>query len=191
MENQPINSIAIIEEMINKTKQRYSDSGFLFLLWGYFVVFAALLNYVLMKMDNEYAYIGWAIFMPLGGLISTIYSFKEKSKPYVKTYTDDVMKYTWMAFGILLAVVLIFMGRLGLNTYPLIMVAYGVPTLITGGVLKFKPLIFGALGSVLIGIVAFNFKFDVQLLLLCAAIIVSYLIPGHLIRIQYLKSSKK
>lgn len=191
MENQPINSIAIIEEMINKTKQRYSDSGFLFLLWGYFVVLAALLNYVLMKMENEYAFIGWAIFMPLGGLISTIYSFKEKNKPYVKTYSDDVMKYTWTAFGILLAVILIFMGRLGLNTYPLIMVAYGVPTFITGGVLKFKPLIFGALGSVIIGIVAFNFMFDVQLLLLCAAIIVSYLIPGHLIRIQYLKSSKK
>lgn len=188
MENQPINSIAFIEEMINKTKQKYSDSGFLFLLWGYFVVIAALLNYFLLNTNFAYPFIGWAVLMPLGGIISMMYSSKENKKPYVKTYTDDVMKYTWLAFGMLLAVILLSMGKLGLNTYPLVMVAYGVPTFITGGVLKFKPLIYGAIGSIIIGIVSYNYAFDVQLLLLCASIIVSYLIPGHLLSIQHKKN---
>jgi hypothetical protein len=188
MENKPLNSISYIEEMINKTKERYSDSGFLYLLWGYLVVFAALLNYVLLNTNSAYPFIGWAIFMPLGGLISFIYSIRNNKKTYVKTYTDDVMKYTWMAFGFLLAIILVFMGRLELNTYPLVMVAYGVPTFISGGVLKFKPLVIGALASVVIGIVSFNFTFDVQLLLLCASILAAYIIPGHLLRIQYLKT---
>lgn len=125
--------------------------------------------------------------MPLGGILSGIFSYKEKKKVYVKSYTDNVMKYTWLSFGMLLAVLLLSMGRLQLNTYPLIMVAYGVPTFISGGILKFKPLIYGAIGSIITGIVAFYFSFDVQLLLLCVSILLAYLIPGHLLRIQYLK----
>lgn len=190
MENQPLNTLNFIEEMINKTKQKYSDSGFLFLLWGWLVLTAAILNYVLLQMHSEYSFIGWAILMPLGGVVSMIYSSKENKKAYVKTYTDDVMKYTWLAFGILLAIILFSMGKLGLNTYPLVMVAYGVPTFITGGVLRFKPLIIGALGSCILGIIAFNFTFDIQLLLLCGSILVSYIIPGHILRSQYIKSIK-
>ncbi len=188
MEKEPINSISIIEEMINKTKQKYSDSGFLYLLWGYFVVIAALLHYFLLNTSFNYPFIGWAVLMPLGGIISMVYSNKENKKPYAKSYTDDIMKYTWLAFGILLAVILLSMGKLGINTYPLVMVAYGVPTFITGGVLKFKPLIYGAIGSIVIGVISFNYPFETQLLLLCAAIVVSYLIPGHLLRIQHQKN---
>lgn len=190
MENKTFNSLSVIEEMINKTKERYSDSGFLYLLWGYLVVIAALLHYVLMQTSYSYSFIGWAILMPLGGIVSMVYSVKENKKNYVKTYTDDVMKYTWLAFGFLLAIILLFMGRLGLNTYPLVMVAYGVPTFISGGVLKFRPLIIGALLSVTIGIISFNFTFDIQLLLLCASILVAYIIPGHMLRIQHLRTKK-
>lgn len=190
MENQPINTLNFIEEMINKTKKKYSDSGFLFLLWGWLVLSAALINYTLLYIDYSYPYISWAIFMPLGAIISIIYSARENKKAYVKTYTDDVMKYTWLAFGILLAIILLSMGKLGLNTYPMVMVAYGVPTFITGGVLRFKPLVFGALGSCVCGIIAFNYTFDIQLLLLCAAILVSYIIPGHILRSHHLKLTK-
>lgn len=191
MENQPQNTLAFIEEMINKTKQNYSDSGFMFLLWGWLVMVAAISNYVLLKMNVEYSYIAWAILMPLGGIISLIYSSKQNKKVYAKSYTDDVMKYTWLSFGVLLAVILLSMGKLQLNTYPLVMIAYGVPTFITGGVLKFKPLIYGGIVSWILGIIAFNYLFDVQILFLAGAILASYIIPGHIMRAQHLKSSKK
>lgn len=187
METQHLKSLEIIEEMVKKSKERYSDSGFLYLLWGYLVIIAALINFVLLKMDYSYSFIGWAVLMPLGGVISGIYSARENKKHYVKTYTDDVMKYTWLAFGILLITILVFMGKLQLNTYPLIMVAYGVPTFISGGVLKFKPLIYGALGSVVMGIISFFYPFDVQLIMLSFSILMAYLIPGHLLRNQYLR----
>lgn len=188
MDTQPTQTIAFIEEMISKTKQKYSESGFLFLVWGWLVLLASITNYLLLVTNYMNSFIGWAILMPLGGVISMVYSYRDKKKAYVKTYSDDVMKYTWIAFGVLLSSILLSMNLLQMNTYPLIMIAYGVPTFITAGVLKFKPMMYGAIGNWVLGLLAFHFSFDIQLLFLSAAILISYIIPGHILRYQYLKN---
>lgn len=190
MENQSTQTIAFIEEMISKTKQKYSESGFLFLVWGWLVLLASITNYVLMIADYANASIVWAILMPLGGIISMVYSYRDTKKAYVKTYTDDVMKYTWIAFGVLLTSIILSMNLLQLNTYPLIIIAYGVPTFITAGVLKFKPMLYGAIGNWVLGLLAFHYSLDVQLLFLSAAVLISYILPGHILRYQYLKNKK-
>jgi len=191
MNNQSTQTIAFIEEMISKTKEKYSDSGFLFLLWGWLVLIASLTNYALLVSNYENSSLAWAILMPLGGVASIIYSIRDKKKPYVKTYTDDVMTYTWIAFGVLLTSIILSMNLLRENTYPLIMIAYGVPTFITAGVLKFKPMLYGAIGNWILGLLAFHFSFDIQLLFLSAAVLISYIIPGHILRNQYVKINRK
>ena len=188
MDNQSTQAIAFIEEMISKTKQKYSDSGFLFLLWGWLVFTASITNYILLFINAKYSFLGWAILMPLGAVISMIYSYVEKKKPYAKSYTDDVMKFTWIAFGVLLSCIILSSNLLQMYTYPLVMIAYGVPTFITGGVLKFKPMKYGAIGNWILGLLAFHYTLDIQLLILAVAILIAYIIPGHILRFQYLKN---
>lgn len=186
MENTNFNPINVIEEMIEKTKHKYSDNGYMFLLWGWLVFTSALAHFLIMKFSEyPYPFITWAILMPLGGVMSMIYAKKEDKKAYAKTYTDDVMKYTWIAFGITLAAILFNMGKLMQYTYPMVMIAYGVPTFISGGVFKFKPLVYGGLASFALGLISFYLTFDVQLLMLAIAVLLAYIIPGHILKSNY------
>jgi hypothetical protein len=178
-------SLQIIEDMIQKAKKQYSDDGFLLMLWGWLVFISALGHYLLLMINYQYPFITWGL-MPVGGIISAIYGMKEKQKPY-RTYTDTIMSYTWSAFGISLFIVLIMMEKLQINCYPIVLLLYGIPTFISGGVLKHKPLIFGAVSCWTLSLISFFQPFDIQLLLLAAGILLAYIIPGHLLRNQYLK----
>ena len=61
------------------------------------------------------------------------------------------------------------------------MILYGVGTVSSGGILKFKPLVFGGYLSMVIGLAAFYTPYEYQFILLAAAVTVSYIIPGHLL----------
>lgn len=181
-------SIEIIEDMIHKAKKQFSDDGFMLMLWGWLVFVAAIGHYLLLQTHYEYPFITWGL-MPVGGIISAVWGIKQKKKPY-KSYTDSVMSYTWTAFGISLFIVLIMMDKLQLHTYPFVLILYAVPTFISGRVIKHKPLIFGAVSCWILSVISFFQPFDIQLLLLAVGIILAYIIPGHLLRKEYLKNSK-
>ncbi len=68
------------------------------------------------------------------------------------------------------------------GVYPVFMFLYGIATISTAGILKFKPLAIGGVISVLCGIVAAYLSFEYQILLLAFAIVCSFVIPGHLLK---------
>ncbi len=181
-------SLQLIEDMIKKAKDQYSDNGFLYLLWGWLVLLASLSHYFLLQSEADKPYLAWLL-MPLGGVISAVYAMQAQKKSYHKTYTDDVMKYTWMAFLFTLGIVLFSMNKLQEYTYPMVILLYGIPTFISGGVLKFKPLIIGGSLCWILSILSMFQPFEYQLLLLAASVLSAYIIPGHLLRNQYLKKS--
>jgi hypothetical protein len=71
------------------------------------------------------------------------------------------------------------------TTYFFIMLLYGMATLVSGGILRFKPLIAGSFFSFAMAIVSVFAGYKEQFLCLAAALLFSYIIPGHLLRIQY------
>ena len=71
-----------------------------------------------------------------------------------------------------------------LVAYPLIMVIYGIGTWVSGGILKFAPLIIGGVICWILAGMAFYFPFNIQLLLLAMSILLSYIIPGHLLKFK-------
>ena len=53
-------SLQLIQSMIEKAKQDVANNSFYFLLWGWLIFIAALLNFVLMKFtDFEQPYLAW------------------------------------------------------------------------------------------------------------------------------------
>ena len=137
-------------------------------------------------MNSELNSLPWAIFMPLGGVISMILGFKKRKTEKVKTHVDQLLGYMWIAFGVTLAIVLFSQGRLGIeNTLPLVMALYGVGTFVSGGALKFKPLIIGGVFCWGLSIISFRLGIENQLLLLATSVVVSYIIPGFILRSRY------
>lgn len=189
MKQEDFNALEVIQDMISKTKRDYSDNGFLYLFWGYIVFVAAAAHYVLMKIGYLHSYLPWAILMPIGSLVMVIWVVRQTNKEKkIKTYVDDLMKYIWMSFGAVLLIVLFRMPLLKLYTYPIIILLYGIPTFITGGIFKFKPLMLGGVLCWVFGLIAFQMSFDNQLVWLMASLLVAYIIPGHILKYQFKKA---
>lgn len=177
------NQLQLIEEMISNTKVSIKKGSVYYLLWGWLVIAAAALNYyLLVYVAYEHHYIAWAILMPLGGIASSIIKRRQNQAEKVKTYVDRALNYLWTGFLITLFFALFGMVSLGVEgVYPMVMFLYGLGTFVSGGILKFKPLMIGAFGAWLAGLIAYFVPFQEQLILLALSILLSYIIPGYLL----------
>src|SRR5688572_649186 len=178
-------SIEVISRMIRTAQNDIQDGSFYYLVWGWLVFIASAAHFVLLKAAYELNFLPWVILMPLGGIVTGIYSYRHERKKKVHTYIDEVMKYVIISFLVSLFIVLLFMSKLGLATYPMVMIIYGIWLFISGGALKFQPLIFGGIINWALGITAFFFEFETQLLLLGTAVLLGYIIPGHMLKSKY------
>ena len=182
-------SFDTINAIINTAKNKLADDGFLFIFWGWLVCFSSLFHYVFLKLNligGEYI---WAL-MPLGGIFSAIYAIKQSKKDSVKTYVDDYLKYLWIAFGISLLIALLSMPINGIkHTYFFLMVLYGFATMVSGGILNFRPLIIGSIFAFACALASNYFGTSEQLLWISLSLVCSYIVPGHMLRNQY-KSEK-
>ncbi len=66
--------------------------------------------------------------------------------------------------------------------YPFIIILLGWGTVISGGILKFKPLIIGGILAWVIAIADFFVSAENQLLMMALATIIAYLIPGYMLK---------
>ena len=177
----PETQLTLISEMIHKVQRDLRDESFYYLLWGWLVFAASLAHYVLMRAEFPHPYAAWLL-TPLGAIVTVWYSIKHESRRGVRSYVDELMMYVLIAFLVSLFLVLGFMSRLGLATYPMVMIVYGCWLFISGGGLRFRPLIVGGVINWCLAVPAFFAGFDVQLILLAAAVLLGYIIPGHMLR---------
>ncbi len=179
-------SLQIIKEAIENAKMNIKDNGFFYLLWGWLVLIASLLQFGLMQFTTiPYFWVGWPVLMIGGGIVSGIYGYRLGKKSIVMTHVDLAMIYLWYGFAIAITIFIVaalfnLMSFTLLN--PVIIVLYGLGTFVSGGILKFKPLIIGGLIASGIAVVAFFIQSEMQLLLMAAAIIIAYLIPGYMLK---------
>lgn len=182
----PQESLQLINSMINTTKNKLADDGFLLIFWGWLVSISALIHFVSIQLHFEYGALVWPVLMPLGGIFSGIYGARQSKKARVKTYIGSYLGYVWMAFGLAMFITLIMMPFHGIQvTYFFLMLLYGISTLVSGGLLDFKPLMFGSIVSFGCAIASVFFGEAEQLLWLALALIGSYVIPGHLLRAKF------
>lgn len=182
-------SFQIITSMIEAARKEVRDNGSWFLLWGWLVFIACGLHFILLKSGYDKPWLAWML-MPAGGVISVIKGIREEKQQRVKTYVDTFMNYVLIAFLVSLLFVLVNMQHLGLSTYPMVMMVYGIWLFVSGGVLEFKPLIYGGVLNWILAFVAFWFSFDDQLVILAAAVLFGYIVPGYMLRSRYVKAER-
>lgn len=180
----PASQLGLVDEMILSARKDFRDNGFQYLYWGWLVFIADIGYYILSLFNVPHPYAIWCI-LPVGAIVGIFLIRKEVKEARVTTWLDRMMKYIWISFGACLLIVLTFGFKLGLNTYPMVLIVYGMGTFLSGGALGFRPLIFGGILCWLLAIACFFASAENQLLLLGAALLGAYIIPGYILRKRY------
>ena len=188
----PQESLQLIQSMIDKTKDAVADDSFYFLLWGW-LVFTCCITEFILKVYFHYPnhYFVWWL-MPVGGVISGIYGSRQSKKRKVKSFVDEAVDYLWIALA-LAFIVLVFINAesAGWQTaFTYYILLYAIGTFVSGKLLRFRPLVIGGLINFALAAVSIKLSYDYQLLIGSLAILISYIIPGHLLRMRYQQLKK-
>jgi hypothetical protein len=68
------------------------------------------------------------------------------------------------------------------------LILYGMPTFLSGVILKFKPLMVGAVCCWTLAIISPFINVQYQLLLIAGAVIAAWIIPGYLLKRKFKKN---
>jgi hypothetical protein len=179
----PEQSLQVIQSMIQKAKQEVVNNSFYLLLWGWLIFITAVVHFILLKFTSlEYPQLAWNL-MWIGGIASMIRGIKDSKKAIVKTFVGDAMKYFGISQLILYAgLIFIFsQNNLWSISFPFYILMYAVACFFMGALLQFQLLKWTGLLCLPIIVVAMYVSFEWQLLLLALAILISYIIPGHVL----------
>lgn len=94
-------SIALITDMISRTKQRFIGNGNIMLMWGYLVTVVSILVWVMLIATGNPQW-NWLWFaIPLvGGIATPIMARRERCQSGVKTFYDTVTSGLWTIAGL-------------------------------------------------------------------------------------------
>jgi hypothetical protein len=176
-------SLRIIHEMISAAKNDVKADAFIFLLWGWLVFIASISQFILVKMDSEWNSLPWML-MPVGGIVTVIYSIRKGKKDRTKTTVTESLKYTWIAFTVALCIIMFSGSFNSSQLLPSIMVLYGMGLFLSGGALKFTPLIIGGIFCWICAVAGYRMEVLYQLLVIALAVLGGYIIPGYLLKMN-------
>lgn len=180
----PEQSLQLIRSMISKTKQNMSDNSIYFLVWGWLTFIACTGQFVLKNIfQYEKHYLVWTVII-IGVAFSIYQGRKEDTSVKAKTYVDENMKHLWAGMAISFFVLGMILTKLGWGTviFPFFIMLYGLGTFVSGNFIQFRPLIIGGIIAWALAIGSTFVNYDYQMLFGAGAILISYIIPAHMLR---------
>jgi FtsH-binding integral membrane protein len=182
-------SLSIIEEMINKAKNQFSEDGSLYLLWGWVILFCSLGHFVLdVVIDYSMPWQIWSVTWVVAMYMLFFLRRKNKTRK-VKTYTEELLGYVWLAFVIMMVLTFFllqkFVPQFWLYNFMFILLCYGMPTFLSGIILQFRPLIIGGVVCWVLSAVSGFVHFSYHPLFVSAAVVVAWIIPGFILRERF------
>jgi hypothetical protein len=175
-------SLKIISAMINKTKFDIRQGSFYLLFWGWLIFVCSLSEFLLKKFAGlEHSYYVWLLVIP-GVFVSMLYGFITGRKAKVQTYTGMIYMWIWLGFFIAATVLFIVHSKSMYSVAPYILLLAGLPTFISGFLIKFKPLIVGGICFWAIALAIYFAGTDSYSLGSAIAMLLGYLIPGYLLK---------
>lgn len=209
MEERKINeqeSLLLIQQMISTAKKEQRDDGKGWIIWGWMLFAASILTIINMKMEWFDTFFFWNVFGVISFVLmawETIRYFFFKRTERVKTYTSDLFSKLNVGFFICLMFIIVainvgsrevynrfgnFDGSFVRIGFALLINLYSFWILVYGSALNFKPSVIGAYISWAFGFAAmFVDTFEQVMILHAIAVLVGYIIPGHLANKEFRK----
>lgn len=180
----PQEQLEIISQTIAKAKENLSEHSFAFIFWGWLVSLTALFTYVLLVYSSlgNLSYLSWPITTLMGFATMLIHYRKKEKKKKHQTHIEYFLSKLWIVIGCVIIFFSFTFDFLKFNPWFFFPIIVGIGNAVTGAVLKFKPLIFS--GFVLLSFPLYSVLVSKQdlLVLYAGVVIVSYLIPGYLLK---------
>jgi hypothetical protein len=204
-------SLLLIQQMISTAKKEQKDDGMSWIIWGWMLFLASIFTVLNQRLDwNLSNFFFWNVF---GGftvvyfVYETVRYFFFKKTDKVKTYTGDLFARLNAGFFISLMLIIVSINvgaraiyaRFGtpditpINIgFALLINLYAFWILIYGTALNFRPSVIGAYCSWAIAFAALFVKsFEQVMLLQALAVLVGYIIPGHIANREFKKLKRK
>jgi hypothetical protein len=182
-------SLRLIGRMIYQAKGYYYESGLGSLLYGFSVFSCSILHYLNdvggISFPFEPFYLLIPVFFMQGGL-----QWRENKKKKAKTFTDEAVDSIWMGFFIsaLAAWCGAFAGlHYAIVTIVLFLMAFAA--YVTGSLTRFRYSTWAAFGCWALGIASFFIMNATAFLLLAAAAILVWIIPGFILQSHFRNAS--
>ncbi len=176
-------ALSVIEEMVNSSRHKLKDEASYFLLWGWMVFAAAIVHFILLLFGNVNGWIVWPVSMGLALVMYGLMIRNKKSKKGSVTYVNRINRYLWLGFFGPLLITLLIGGVYGWPaTYPFFMAIYGWSAIVSGGLLKFAPLVWGGIAAYVLGVTTIFVPDAYILIMLAIAVLFGFIIPGHALR---------
>jgi hypothetical protein len=175
-------SLKIITEMINKTKINFSQSIFHLLLWGWLIFACSLIEFLAGRLTSfAKPWLIWYLTIP-GVFVSMIFGFIKGRKAKTYTYGDMINMWTWLGYIVSASILFILMKDSMEGIPPFILMLTGLPTVVSGFTIRFKPLILGGLSMWILSLVARFGGPDIAPFAVPVAMVTGFLIPAYLLR---------
>ncbi len=182
----PQESLAIIQNMIQDARDRFSESGHIYVFWGGFIFILALAQYILLQTPYAWANYYPYFLTPLGSLYSARYYGKKKPASKSQNRISRLIQQLWIVISInILLLAFFFFWALQTALIPIILILSGIGVILSGTSLQERIIIFAGIGSNVLGFLAFWVELDTQPLVLAIAALISYFLPGLRLRQQY------
>jgi hypothetical protein len=186
-------SLQLITKMITQAKNNYYESGLGSLLWG----FTNLICFVLVYLEETISWFRLPFnpfyLMFITFILQIYFDRREKKYNQVTTFKQETCQYVWITFGV--SVLILTIGGdfadIGYIVLPLLLLLFGIPTMITGLINKFLPFIIGGISCWIFCIIAFFYKSDFTYLLVAAGAGLAWIIPGFILRARFYKNIAK
>lgn len=179
----PQESLRIIRESIDLAKSSFRENGFHYLLWGWLVAGACLADYYLdAVMGYPKHYLVWLGMTVVGAPAAVLYEWRrDKKLAPISNPVRDWHGRVWMAFGISLLIVIALSVQARVSPIPFILVLVGFATFVSGSLLRFAPLVLGAVAMWAGAAICLALGYREHLLVQGIATVLGYLIPGYML----------
>ena len=187
----PQEGFDIITKAISNFKMNYKEGAQAFLLWGWLLSLAAFSNFFILRiLDSREAYdqaglfsLGnWAAFLIVGFVIMFFMERKVRREKKVYSHLDRYVNQLWWVAVASFLIGTVLCIRLGIAPPPVMLLIAGFATTTTGLFIRFRPFIAGGMAFFGFSIVSAFVSNEYIALVVGAAIIVGYLIPGYLLK---------
>jgi hypothetical protein len=206
-------SLRLITEMIGKAKKTFHETGTSAILWGSVIAFCGLTRFAEMYWNFRMPFDVWILTL-VALLPQVIISVRESRQRIVRTHTQEAMNAVWLVYGISVFALIFYFNvvphafgrelaarditllqRVGAETKTssvfipsygsLLILLYGIPTLVTGIAQKFRPMLIGAALCYAFFLISCYTNNTWDMFLNGAAGIFNWLIPGLILRARY------
>ena len=187
----PEESLQIIQKSISNSRKNMREGSFYYLLWGWALILASLANYFLIRnliIQERYdeimlmSLVAWGVFLVAAMIIQFVYLSRKGKKGRVITHLDRYIKIIWIAAGLLMVLMTFLSLKVDAYPTPFILGVTAMATAVSGLMVRFRPLVVGAMVFLVAAVISSFLSGTEQLLVFAVAMVLGYLIPGYIIR---------